>query len=419
MGMQNSCPLPRWDYRDDNYKYYGNSPRSIELDHFGDWLAIFMNCSQEIKYNGSLVKCLSTADSFIYVSIRPSYSASAEYFAPSCGFLAMTPWGGPEMLVSMNASYLDVNAFEGLSYLDVIKVMREGFALQFPFPGNNIRECLAWWSTSDFVNKGTKHRTLRILTVDFDFWWCVAGQFTSANRVTSFLLRIISVTLAAAMLVLKFIHVLRRYILVPLAVFAFLAHRYWKTRITIDAVERFLRMQQMLVTTRYAYTDIIAVTGHFREKLGQGGYGSVYKGVLLPGGVPIAVKMLGSSSCNGEDFINEVATIGKIHHVNVVRLVGFCSEETVRALIYEFMPRGSLDRYIFSSEKSFSWDKLNEIALGIARGINYLHQGCDMQIVHFDIKPHNILLDSNFIPKVADFGLAKLFPSQGITASCH
>jgi serine/threonine protein kinase len=74
------------------------------------------------------------------------------------------------------------------------------------------------------------------------------------------------------------------------------------------------------------------------------------------------------------------------------------------------MPHGSLDKYIFSSEKSFSWDKLNEIALGIARGLNYLHHGCDMQIVHFDIKPHNILLDSNFVPKVADFGLAKLFP---------
>ena len=211
---------------------------------------------------------------------------------------------------------------------------------------------------------------------------------------------------------LGFYAVLIRYILVPLALFAFLAHRYWKTRITIDAVEKFLRMQQMLVTTRYAYTDIIAITGHFREKLGQGGYGSVYKGVLLPGGVPIAVKMLSNSSCNGEEFISEVATIGKIHHVNVVRLVGFCSEETVRALIYEFMPRGSLDKYIFSSEKSFSWDKLNEIALGIARGINYLHQGCDMQIVHFDIKPHNILLDSNFVPKVADFGLAKLFPKD-------
>ena len=76
------------------------------------------------------------------------------------------------------------------------------------------------------------------------------------------------------------------------------------------------------------------------------------------------------------------------------------------------MPRGSLDKYIFSAEKekTFSWDKLNEIALSIARGIDYLHQGCEMQILHFDIKPHNILLDSNFIPKVADFGLAKLYP---------
>ena len=81
-----------------------------------------------------------------------------------------------------------------------------------------------------------------------------------------------------------------------------------------------------------------------------------------------------------------------------------------RALVYEYMPHGSLDKYIFSVEKSFSWDQLNEIALGIARGINYLHQGCDMQILHFDIKPHNILLDSNFVPKVADFGLAKLYP---------
>jgi serine/threonine protein kinase len=143
--------------------------------------------------------------------------------------------------------------------------------------------------------------------------------------------------------------------------------------------------------------------------LGQGGYGSVYKGVLLPGDVHVAVKMLeGNSNCNGEDFISEVSTLGRIHHVNVFRLVGFCSEEMRRALVYEYMPEGSLDKYIFSAEKIFSWDKLIEIALGIARGINYLHQGCEMQIVHFDIKPHNILLDYNFNPKISDFGLAKL-----------
>jgi serine/threonine protein kinase len=167
----------------------------------------------------------------------------------------------------------------------------------------------------------------------------------------------------------------------------------------------------MIGPTRYAFTDIIAVTNRFRDKLGQGGYGSVYKGVVLPGSVHIAVKMLeGNSNCNGEDFISEVSTIGRINHVNVVRLDGFCAEEIRRALVYEYMPHGSLDKYIFSAEKSFSWDKLNEIALGIARGINYLHQGCDMQILHFDIKPHNILVDNNFVPKVTDFGLAKLYP---------
>jgi serine/threonine protein kinase len=203
--------------------------------------------------------------------------------------------------------------------------------------------------------------------------------------------------------------VLCRFVLAPLAVFIFLAHKYWRNKITIDAVEKFLQMQLTLGPTRYAYTDLTAITGHFGEKLGQGGYGSVYKGVL-PGYVNVAVKVLENANCNGEEFISEVSTIGRIHHVNVVRLVGFCSEELRRALVYEYMPRGSLDKYIFSSKRSFSWDKLNEIALGIARGINYLHQGCDMQILHFDIKPHNILLDDNFVPKVADFGLAKLYP---------
>ena len=182
----------------------------------------------------------------------------------------------------------------------------------------------------------------------------------------------------------------------PLAAYTFLAHKYWKTRITIDAVEKFLQMQQMLGPIRFAYTDITEITSHFRDKLGQGGYGSVYKGVLLPGNVQVAIKMLGNSNCNGDEFISEVSTIGRIHHINVVRLVGFCAEEMRRALVYEYMPHGSLDKYIFSSERSFSWDKLNDIALGIARGINYLHRGCDMQILHFDIKPHNILLDSNF-----------------------
>jgi serine/threonine protein kinase len=126
-----------------------------------------------------------------------------------------------------------------------------------------------------------------------------------------------------------------------------------------------------------------------------------------------------STTNNGQEFISEVATIGRIHHMNVVRLVGYCVHGEKRALVYEFMPNGSLDKYIFSKEGSvpLSLEKIYEISLGIARGIAYLHQGCDMQILHFDIKPHNILLDDNFIPKVSDFGLAKLYPVSDNTVT--
>ncbi|XP_073103272.1 rust resistance kinase Lr10-like [Elaeis guineensis] len=154
------------------------------------------------------------------------------------------------------------------------------------------------------------------------------------------------------------------------------------------------------------------MTRHFKHKLGQGGFGTVYKGDL-PNGIPVAVKMLMKSKGEGEDFINEVATLGRIHHANVVRLLGFCSEGTWRALIYEFMPNESLEKYIFgkrnkTAHQPLDMKKLQEIAIGIAQGIEYLHQGCNQRILHFDIKPHNILLDHDFNPKIADFGLAKL-----------
>ncbi|KAJ9679844.1 hypothetical protein PVL29_021679 [Vitis rotundifolia] len=156
------------------------------------------------------------------------------------------------------------------------------------------------------------------------------------------------------------------------------------------------------------------MTNNFKTSLGKGGFGSVYKGKLQSGSI-VAVKMLATSKANGEDFINEVATIGRIHHMNVVRLIGFCANGSKWALIYDFMPNGSLDKYIFLERENsvyLSWEMLYKIALGIARGIEYLHRGCDMQILHFDIKPHNILLDEDFTPKVSDFGLAKLYSTD-------
>jgi serine/threonine protein kinase len=178
-----------------------------------------------------------------------------------------------------------------------------------------------------------------------------------------------------------------------------------------DVVEEFLQSHNNLMPIRYSYSEIKKMTKNFKDKLGEGGYGTVFKGTLRSGRL-VAIKMLGKSKANGQEFTNEVATIGRIHHVNVVQLIGFCVEGSKRALVYEFMPNGSLNKYIFSPEVStlLSYDKMYDIALGVARGIEYLHLGCAMQILHFDIKPHNILLDENFAPKVSDFGLAKLYP---------
>ncbi|CAL2243953.1 unnamed protein product [Prunus armeniaca] len=181
-----------------------------------------------------------------------------------------------------------------------------------------------------------------------------------------------------------------------------------------DNIEEFLQSNYNLMPVRYSYSDIKKMTRGFKDKLGEGGYGTVYKAKLRSGHF-VAVKMLGKSKANGQEFINEVATIGRIHHVNVVQLIGFSVDGSKRALIYDFMPNGSLEKYIFSQSRSgvlisLNYEKMFQIALGVARGIEYLHRGCDMQILHFDIKPHNILLDENFTPKVSDFGLARLCP---------
>ncbi|XWS75269.1 hypothetical protein CRYUN_Cryun01aG0071600 [Craigia yunnanensis] len=175
-------------------------------------------------------------------------------------------------------------------------------------------------------------------------------------------------------------------------------------------IEQFLDDYKALKPSRYSYADIKRITNQFKEKLGQGGYGTVFKGILSTD-VSVAVKVLNNFKGNGEEFINEVGSMGKIHHVNVTRLVGFCADGYNRALVYEYLPNESLAKFIFAAQgenRFLCWEKLQDIALGIAKGIEYLHQGCEQRILHFDIKPHNILLDQNFNPKISDFGLAKL-----------
>ncbi|KAG5574891.1 hypothetical protein H5410_055025 [Solanum commersonii] len=198
-------------------------------------------------------------------------------------------------------------------------------------------------------------------------------------------------------------------------VIAFLVYKFKRRHLSMyDTIEDFLQTQNNFMPIRYNYSNIKRMTRGFKEKLGEGGYGTVYKG-KLQSGRDAAVKMLSKPKADGQDFMNEVATIGRIHHVNVVGLVGYCVEGTKCALVYDFMPNGSLDKYISTSQEGsplLSWQRKYDIILGVARGIGYLHRGCDVRILHFDIKPHNILLDENFIPKISDFGLAKLYPTD-------
>ncbi|XP_010941600.2 LEAF RUST 10 DISEASE-RESISTANCEUS RECEPTOR-LIKE PROTEIN KINASE-like 2.3 isoform X2 [Elaeis guineensis] len=175
-------------------------------------------------------------------------------------------------------------------------------------------------------------------------------------------------------------------------------------------LEAFIEMFGHLAPMRYSYSDVEKMTSCFSHKIGQGGYGGVYEG-KLDNGCPVAVKVLNSSKGNGKEFFSEVISIGCTYHVNIVSLLGFCLEGSTRVLIYEFMANGSLEKFIYTKKQaipSLTWEKLLKIAIGIARGLEYLHHGCNIGILHFDIKPHNVLLDDDMHPKISDFGLAKL-----------
>ncbi|KAL6888294.1 hypothetical protein ACP4OV_009320 [Aristida adscensionis] len=159
--------------------------------------------------------------------------------------------------------------------------------------------------------------------------------------------------------------------------------------------------------TAFRYVDLQRATKDFSEMLGGGGFGSVFKGVLNDS-ITIAVKRLDHAYQGEKQFRAEVSSLGVIQHINLVKLVGFCCEGARRLLVYEYMPNRSLDILLFQSHgAALKWATRYQIALGVARGLAYLHESCIDCIIHCDIKPQNILLGDLFVPKIADFGMAK------------
>ncbi|WOK95283.1 G-type lectin S-receptor-like serine/threonine-protein kinase LECRK3 [Canna indica] len=163
----------------------------------------------------------------------------------------------------------------------------------------------------------------------------------------------------------------------------------------------------------FTYEELEEATSGFKEVLGRGAFGSVYKGVLPSTiSINVAVKKLDRLvQENEKEFINEVRSIGQTHHKNLVKLIGYCNEGTHRLLVYEYMSNGSLVRFLFGDRK-LRWEQRIQIILGIAKGLLYLHDECITPIIHCDIKPQNVLLDDNFVARISDFGLAKLLKTD-------
>ncbi|KAF7000647.1 hypothetical protein CFC21_016510 [Triticum aestivum] len=175
--------------------------------------------------------------------------------------------------------------------------------------------------------------------------------------------------------------------------------------------------------TLYDFPELAAATDNFSDenKLGQGGFGPVYKGKFSDG-AEVAVKRLAAQSGQGlVEFKNEIQLIAKLQHTNLVKLVGCCVQEEEKMLVYEYLPNRSLDFFIFDQERGplLDWQKRRHIMEGIAQGLLYLHKHSRVRIIHRDMKASNILLDKDLNPKISDFGMARIFGSNMTEANTN
>ncbi|KAL2630275.1 hypothetical protein R1flu_014961 [Riccia fluitans] len=166
---------------------------------------------------------------------------------------------------------------------------------------------------------------------------------------------------------------------------------------------------------KFKYRELSRITDNFSEecKLGEGGFGNVYRGVLRDSGTEIAVKFMGRDSKQGlKEFLAEVSIISRLRHRNLVQLLGYCTDHGKFLLAYDYMPRGSLDKHLFNKGEILSWSRRFNIIKGVAAALDYLHEGWQQQVIHRDVKPSNVMLDKDYTAKLGDFGLARLREHQ-------
>ncbi|XP_049387745.1 G-type lectin S-receptor-like serine/threonine-protein kinase SD2-5 [Solanum stenotomum] len=267
---------------------------------------------------------------------------------------------------------------------------------QFSGPGNTMGDCALLNDVfSVTYNYGSPNRTTLFIKVQSSSNLQASPPRISSEKKSTRVPTIVGSTIGASFGLL----------LMVLTCFAYIFRR----RKGLEEDEEEFLDQIPGMPTRFSYEELTVMTENFSEKLGEGGFGAVFEGTMSDG-TKIAVKRLQGFGNVKKSFLAEVATIGSIHHVNLVKLVGFCAEKSHRLLVYEYMANGSLDRWIFhgKQEQSLTWDVREKIISDIAKGLAYLHEDCNNKIFHLDIKPQNILLDQNLNAKVSDFGLSKL-----------
>ncbi|KAF8036604.1 hypothetical protein BT93_C2358 [Corymbia citriodora subsp. variegata] len=187
----------------------------------------------------------------------------------------------------------------------------------------------------------------------------------------------------------------------------YLIYRGFRSR--DSKLSRPVQINQAIGTRTFTYQELQEATDGFKEELGRGAFGTVYKGVLGSEETnSVAVKVLATRTGESQrEFEREVSAIGQTNHKNLVQLLGYCNEGQHRLLVYEFMSNGTLADFLFGTSRP-SWYRRIEIACDVARGLSYLHDDCTRRIIHCDIKPQNILLDGSLTAKISYFGLAKL-----------